>query len=81
MKTKEDFINGSNLEFLDLDDEEYRVYEFVDMAIKIDNPLKLNVSNSGGHRVWDAKGISHYIPSGWKHLYWLVKKGEQHFAF
>jgi hypothetical protein len=79
--TAKDFINESNLEFKDLSDEQYRVYEFPDMSVRIDEPLKLNVSASGGHRVFDSKGQSNYIPAGWRRLYWVVKENKTHFAF
>lgn len=70
------------LEFKDLSDEIYRTYEFPDgKIVKIYKPLKLNVSKSGGHRVLDEKGISHYIPAGWIHLQWKVKDGKSPFAF
>jgi hypothetical protein len=77
-----DFKCADGMEFKDLDHEEYRVYKFDNnVMVRIDNPLKLNISKSGGHRIWDARGVSHYVPSGWVHLYWLVKKGENHFDF
>lgn len=81
MLAKEDFKNDSGLSFKDLSDEQYRVYVFPDMEIRIDNPLLLNVSASGGHRIFDAEGKSNYIPSGWRRLYWVVKEGKSHFAF
>jgi hypothetical protein len=79
--TKKDFINESGLEFKDLSDELFRVYEFPDMKITIEEPLLLNVSASGGHRVFDAQGNSNYIPAGWRRLYWRVKDNKSHFAF
>jgi len=79
--TKKDFLNESNLEFNDLSDEEFRVYEFSDMEIKIEEPLLLNVSDSGGHRIYDSKGLSNYIPAGWRRLYWKVKENKSNFAF
>lgn len=79
--TKSDFINESGLEFKDLSDELYRVYVYPDMEIKVEEPLLLNVSASGGHRIFDSKGISNYIPAGWRRLYWKVKEGKSHFAF
>jgi hypothetical protein len=70
------------LEWNDLSDEQFRVYTWPDGAIvKLVAPLKLNVSKSGGHRVFTADGVSHYIPSGWNHLYWVVHPGEDHFKF
>ena len=76
--------NPENVEltFSSLADEEYRVYEWADgTAIRLDHPSKLNVSKSGGHRVYTMDGISHYIPSGWKHLWWKVRPGCPHFSF
>ena len=70
------------LEFKSIGDEQYRVYEFPNGSkVRIDNPLQLNVSKSGGHRVLDSDGVSHYIPSGWNHLYWRVFEGKEPFAF
>lgn len=72
----------STLQFSSLTDEQYRTYEFSDgYSVTITSPVALNVSKSGGHRVVDEKGVSHYIPSGWRHLSWLVKEGQPHFAF
>jgi hypothetical protein len=81
MATQNDFRNDSGLTFKDLSDELYRVYEFSDMTIRIEGPLYLNVSASGGHRIFDSEGNSNYIPSGWRRLYWVVKEGKTHFAF
>jgi hypothetical protein len=83
MATQVDFRTNPNskLEFKDLSDEQYRVYEFPDMTIKITEPLWLNVSASGGHRIFDSEGNSNYIPYGWRRLYWVVKEGKPHFAF
>jgi len=79
--TKKDFLNESGLEFKDLSDELFRVYEFPDMEVKIEEPLLLNVSASGGHRVFDSQGNSNYIPAGWRRLYWRVKENKSNFAF
>jgi len=77
-----DFRNGNpELTFKNISDEQYRVYEFTDGVTKIEEPLLLNVSKSGGHRIFDASGRSNYIPAGWKKLYWVVKEGKPHFAF
>ncbi len=70
-----------SLPFRNLSDEQYRVYDFGDHQVRLVKPMKLNVSESGGHRVFTADGVSHYIPSGWVHLYWVVKEGCPHFAF
>ena len=68
----------SDLKFMDISTEEFRCYEFPDITIRIDNPKELNVSKSGGHRILDASGISHYIPKGWRRLYW---KADPAFSF
>lgn len=60
----------SELKFSDISTEDFREYVYPDMTIRIDNPTELNVAKSGGHRVLDAEGISHYIPTGWRHLRW-----------
>jgi hypothetical protein len=75
------FLNESNLEFTDISSEQYRIYEFNNgKIVMIVEPLKLNVSKSGGHRVYDSSGISHYIPQGWCHLSWKTKLGKPNFV-
>ena len=60
-----------NLEWKNIEHEIYRVYYFPDGSeVRIDNPVLLNVSNSGGHRIVDSYDVSHYIPSGWIHIIW-----------
>jgi hypothetical protein len=68
----------SELKFKDISTEDFREYEFPDMTIRIENPKQLNVSKSGGHRVIDGNGESHYVPSGWRRLHW---KAEPPFSF
>jgi len=76
-----EFRNESNLKFTDISSESRRQYRFRGgETIVIDNPLQLNVSNSGGHRLFDAQGVSHYIPPGWIHLCWTVKEGSPNFV-
>lgn len=75
------FINKSNLEFTDISSEEFREYVYPDDThIRISNPLYLHVSSSGGHRIYDAQGMSHYIVKGWIHLFWKAKDGEPNFV-
>lgn len=79
---EQQITTNPDLKFDSLQDEEFRVYVFDENTdVFIDNPVALNVSKSGGHRVLDSKGFSHYIPSGWKHLMWKVRPGNQFFAF
>jgi hypothetical protein len=74
------FKNESGLEFVDISTETFREYTFPNITVRIDEPLKLNVSKSGGHRIFDAKGNSHYIPTGWIHLKWNVKPDAPNFV-
>ena len=75
-----EFINDTTLEFTDISSELYREYEFENKTIRIDGPLRLNVSASGGHRIFDSAGNSHYIPAGWLRLTWVAKNGSPHFV-
>lgn len=76
-----DLRNESGLEFTDISSEEYRVY-LKDGKVfeRIDNPIALNVSPSGGHRVLDAQGRSYYIKPEWNKLHWKAKEGAPHFV-
>ena len=79
--TFSDFRNESNLKFTDISSEEYREYirDGV-VSVHIDEPVALNVSKSGGHRIFDAKGECHYVAPGWHHLKWKVRKDQPHFV-
>jgi hypothetical protein len=71
----------SEMTFNDISSEEFREYDFgSDNVVRIDNPKQLNVSASGGHRILDGSGISHYVPSGWIHLHWKARDGQPPFA-
>ena len=74
--------NAGSYEFFKVDTEEFRVYDWLDgMILRIDNPMYVSVNpKNGGHRVLDNAGISHYIPSGWRHLWWKAKEGCPHFV-
>lgn len=74
------FNNATNLVFDDISSEQERTYTFPgDHKITIFDPQKLNVSRSGGHRIFDGVK-SHYIPSGWIHLEWVARVGEPDFV-
>lgn len=76
-----EFKNNSGLNFTDISSEEYRQYLFGDgTTVKIEGPQFLNVSKNGGHRIFDAQGISHYVPYGWRHLSWKSKEGSPNFV-
>ena len=73
------------MEFKNIENELWRTYEFVKdgvgFIVTINEPSVINVSNSGGHRIVDTCGVSHYIPSGWVHLSWQVRKGTNPVSF
>jgi hypothetical protein len=77
---KESFKNASGLPFSDISTELYREYDFGNYKVRINEPIFLNVSKSGGHRIFDGSGKSHYIPTGWIHLYWEVSEGKENFV-
>lgn len=73
--------NESGLTFADISSEEFREYHFESgFIVRINAPLFLNVSASGGHRVFDDQGQSHYIPFKWAHLTWKAKEGQPNFV-
>lgn len=77
-----DFRNGTNFEFSDISSEQYREYVFPGGdCIRITKPLKLHVSESGGHRIFSGDGTSYYIPAGWIMLSWKVFDDRPHFDF
>lgn len=79
--TVDDFINESGLSFTDISTEAVRRYHFKgDEVVEIRGPLLLNVSRSGGHRIFDNTGVSHYVPKGWIHLSWVAEDGKPHFV-
>ena len=77
---KEDFINGTDLVFIDISSEEIRRYVFQKNDLMIEFPLYLHVSESGGHRIIDACGQSYYIKPTWDFIVWKVKEGMPHFV-
>lgn len=76
------FRNGTDLVFSDISSEKYREYIFPNGAqYKINAPVYINVSKSGGHRIYSADGVSHYVnPSeGWA-IRWEVSDGQPNFV-
>ena len=78
-------VKKSDLKFIDISSEEYREYTFVtDTGIKVkqryDDPLKLHVSKSGGHRLFTANGHAYYVSPGWIGIEWVSKKDKPHFV-
>ena len=79
--TVDDFVNASKLSFTDISTEAVRRYRFKgNEIVEIPGPLWLNVSRTGGHRIFDENGVSHYIPKGWIELSWVAKVGEANFV-
>lgn len=79
MTTK--FKNASDQKFTDISSEIFRQYTFPGgNVVRFDAPLFLSVSASGGHRIFDASGKSHYVPTGWILLTWEAKPDEPNFV-
>lgn len=75
-------LSSPPIKFEDITTESWRKYTFPGgHEVFLNQPVRLNVSKSGGHRVLTGDGVSHYIPSGWIHLEWVVNTGEPHFSF
>lgn len=80
--SKEDFINESGLKFKDISAEMFREYKFPNGSkLTIMSPIYLNISKSGGHRLYDAQGISWYVQpaEGWS-INWKVAAGKPNFS-
>ena len=78
----EGFINESSLEFKDISSEQEREYTFPNgQKLHIGKPLFLNVSPSGGHRLYTEKGWCYYIQpkEGWS-IKWRPRKGQPSFV-
>ncbi len=68
-------------DFKDISTEIVRTYYFPDgETVTIEEPQWLHVSRSGGHRILDLDGLSHYVPKGWIHLCWTARPESPHFA-
>ena len=81
MKTTE-FRNESSYIFADISSEKEREYNFPNgQKLKIKNPLRLSVSESGGHRLFTQDEECYYVQpeQGWW-IRWKVKEGMPHFV-
>ena len=77
--------NKSRHAFVDISSEEFREYTFPApqgrfVKVRVSKPTHLSVSESGGHRLLDSEGISHYVPAGWVHLSWKAMEGQPNFV-
>jgi hypothetical protein len=62
---------GIGEEFKSIEDEAYREYDFgFGRSVRIEQPVALRVSKSGGHYVVDQDGVAHYLPNTWIGLKW-----------
>lgn len=78
-----EFVDALNRDWTDISSEDYRKYIFpTGREIFIQKPLKLLVTDSGGHRIFSAVdgGMCFYINPGWIAIEWKVGKGQPHFV-
>ena len=67
--------------WLDISSEAYRQYFFSGRdTYMINKPVKLLVSDSGGHRVFDEAGQCHYISPRWLAILWVAKANAPDFV-
>lgn len=81
-KPNEGFLNESGLDFKDISSELERTYTFPNgNTYYIKEPLFLHVSASGGHRLYSADGLCHYVQprEGWA-ISWKVREGKPSFV-
>mgnify|MGYP005863207419 CR=1 FL=1 len=77
------FKDALNREWVDISSELERRYIFPSgRDITIERPLRLLVSESGGHRVFSASrnGTCYYVGPGWIAIEWRVREGHPHFV-
>ena len=78
-----DFKDALHREWTDISAELYRTYIFPDgTSLRIENPLRLFVSDSGGHRVFSGNdgGKCFYVRPSWAAIEWKVRAGKPHFV-
>ncbi len=69
------------MDFKDISSEAWREYRFPKgETVRIESPIKLHVSASGGHRVADAQGLSHYVAPSWLSITWRPRDGADDFV-
>ena len=76
------FVNESGLQFQDISSEKKREYTFPNgKKLYIGKPLYLNVSTSGGHRLYAEDNTCYYVQpkEGW-YIKWKPRKGKPHFV-
>lgn len=81
LKEGQKFINMSDIEFKDISTEEWREYIYdKGFRLKIEHPIKLGITKSGSHRIWDGVN-SFWIRPGFMTIIWKAKEGLPHFTF
>jgi hypothetical protein len=78
----EGFLNESGLAFSDISSEKKREYTFPNgKKLFINKPLYLNVSASGGHRLYAEDNTCYYVQpeKGW-YIKWKPRKGKPSFV-
>jgi hypothetical protein len=81
-RPNEGFLNESGLNFNDISSELNREYTFPNgNKLLILKPLYLNVSKSGGHRLYDESGTCYYVQpaEGW-YIKWQPREGQPSFV-
>lgn len=76
-----EFRNESGYEFVDISNERVREYHFMNRILRIDEPSKLYISESGGHRIFSKRGRCLYIPFGYLWIEWKSYNDKPHFTF
>ncbi len=82
-------INVGELEFHDISEEQYRRYYYIDWlggiltwySFEFKDPIALNVSASGGHKLILSNGKSMYVKPGWIAFEYLPTKGRKNWRF
>ena len=74
------FINYSRSRFVNINNELFREYLYPNGAkITIHFPLKLSIAGDKSHKIFDADGLSYYIPPNWIGIVWKAKPGAPNF--
>ena len=63
-------LNVNGMEFVSIQDEEYREYDFGEKTYRIEKPQWLFVRPSKAHQVIDANGVTHYVQANFMALRW-----------
>lgn len=75
------FINHSGYEFIDISNERVREYHFVNKILRIDEPMFLYISESGGQRIVSKRGRCLYVPSGFLWIEWRTYDNKPHMKY